>query len=58
MYDSKGGVKGIYSKSREKPIKVGNFPSDYEDFEKAKNYSDWKFIYVPKPSKSNGNRNA
>jgi type II secretory pathway pseudopilin PulG len=42
-----GGVKGVFSKSAEKPLKVGGFPADYQAFEKAKTYADWKFTYNP-----------
>jgi len=38
-------IKGVFSKSEEKPFKTGNFPAEYEDFEKAVKYSDWKFVY-------------
>ena len=46
-----GGVKGIFSKSTEKPLKIGGFPTEYQSFEKAKTYSDWKFIYNPQTDK-------
>ena len=49
--DSKGKVKGVFSKSSLKPIKVGNFPDEYQDFEKAKTYADWKFVHTIKKSK-------
>ena len=38
-------IKGVFSKSEEKPLKVGNFPSGYEGFENAEKYSDWKFTH-------------
>lgn len=40
-------IIGIYSKSSLKPIKRKEFPSQYGDFNGAKEYSDWKFIYTP-----------
>lgn len=49
--DSKGGIKGVFSRSKKKPIKVGNFPSEYFDFEKAKTYADWKFVFLPHTSR-------
>lgn len=49
---SNNGISGIYSKNLQIPLKKANFPEDYTDFENAKNYSDWKFIYVVKKSKS------
>jgi len=44
--DSKGGIKGVFSNSKKKPIKVGNFSSEYFAFEKAKTYADWKFVFL------------
>jgi type II secretory pathway pseudopilin PulG len=49
--DSKGGVKGVFSRSNLKPIKTGNFSEEYEDFEKAKTYSDWRFIHTKEKTK-------
>lgn len=40
-----GKIKGVFSKSKEKPLKVGNFTEDYKSFENAEKYSDWKFVY-------------
>jgi type II secretory pathway pseudopilin PulG len=40
-------ITGIYSQSSLKPIKRKGFPSQYGDFNSAKEYSDWKFIYAP-----------
>jgi type II secretory pathway pseudopilin PulG len=42
-----GGVLGVASTSPDKPIKVANFPSQYQEFEKAETYSDWKFVFKP-----------
>ncbi len=44
-------IKGIFSKSKDVPIKVGNFPAVYDEFEKAETYSDWKFVYAPEQKK-------
>ncbi len=49
--EAAGGIKGVYSKSTETPLKVSNFPKEYVDFEKAKSYSDWRFVYDKKSSK-------
>lgn len=38
-----GGIRGVYSRSRRKPRKTGNFPVEYKAFEKAETYRDWKF---------------
>lgn len=62
ILDTKGGLKGVASTSERKPIKTGNFPSPYENFQTAKNYKDWKFIYdhpaapaaSPKPQPEEG----
>jgi len=48
---SNGRLKGVFSKSKEFPLKSGNFPSIYEDFEKAQTYSDWKFVFTPEKDK-------
>lgn len=42
-----GGVMGIASKSAKEPIKIANFDDDDIDFDKAKTYADWKFVYDP-----------
>lgn len=53
---SNGRIKGVFSKSKEIPLKTGHFPSIYEDFEKAQTYSDWKFVYTPEQQKKAPNR--
>jgi type II secretory pathway pseudopilin PulG len=42
-----GGIKGVFTKSTEKPLKIGGFSTEFHAFEKAKKYSDWKFEYNP-----------
>jgi type II secretory pathway pseudopilin PulG len=42
-----GGVKGVFSKSKQKPSKTGNFPDEFQSFADAKTYSDWKFVDNP-----------
>jgi type II secretory pathway pseudopilin PulG len=37
-------IIGVYSTSREEPIKKTQFPKSYESFAKSQAYSDWKFI--------------
>ena len=51
IVDQQGGIKGVFSKSKDKPLKVGDFPYGYEAFEKAEAYSDWKFVHNPEPAK-------
>ncbi len=48
IYDGKGGIKGVFSKSSEKPFKIGGFPDKYKLFEDKQSYSDWKFVYEKK----------
>lgn len=45
IYDENKNIKGIYSLSDEKPIKVNNFPAPFRHFKNKYKYSDWKFIY-------------
>lgn len=42
-----GHIIGIYSLSKQPPIKKVGFPLQYETFSAAEEYSDWKFIYSP-----------
>lgn len=39
-----GRICGVNSSSKRKPLKRGDFPEGFEDFEKAEHYSDWKFV--------------
>ncbi|NGZ09139.1 MAG: hypothetical protein CV088_07080 [Nitrospira sp. LK70] len=45
----KGGIMGVRSKSRHKPIKQGNFPLAVRHFEGKPTHYDWVFQY-PNPS--------
>lgn len=40
------GIIGVYSLSKEGPIKTGNFPEHYSTFEEASTYQDWQFAYT------------
>jgi type II secretory pathway pseudopilin PulG len=40
-------IIGLYSLSRQKPLKQTDFPSKYENFSGAKSYQQWQFVYVP-----------
>jgi type II secretory pathway pseudopilin PulG len=42
-----GKIVGIYSQSHKKPIKKTGFPTQYETFGEAAEYSEWKFVYIP-----------
>ncbi len=43
-----GGILGVASSSQDTPIKVANFPAQYQEFEKAKTYADWQFVNTPR----------
>lgn len=43
---SDGGIMGVASASKDKPIKVANFLPVDSTFEKAECYCDWKFVYL------------
>lgn len=45
IYDEKGGIIGVFSRSKEKPIRVDNFPDEFFYFARKKTYSDWQFVY-------------
>ena len=47
--DANQGIVGIASASEEKPIKQGNFPTEYLDFEGKAKYSEWQFIWNRQP---------
>ena len=42
-----GGIMGVYSKSKDQPIKTADFPAEDQSFEGARRYSQWRFIYQP-----------
>lgn len=39
-------ITGVYSPSEKEPLKQGNFPEAYKDFENKEKYSEWKFIFT------------
>jgi type II secretory pathway pseudopilin PulG len=39
-----GGICGVASSSKAKPLKQENFPQQLKSFEGAKHYSDWVFL--------------
>lgn len=47
--DAQGGITGVYSRYKGVPIKTGQFPAQYRNFERAKTYADWKFAVVLPP---------
>ena len=40
------GIIGVYSLSRQGPIKSENFPDHYSTFAEASTYQDWQFVYT------------
>ena len=42
-----GQIIGVYSESKQTPIRKIGFEPPYETFGEAAEYSDWKFIYTP-----------
>lgn len=40
-------IIGVKSKSNKKPLKQGNFPDMYKDFENKQKYSEWEFKLGP-----------
>lgn len=47
MRNEDGRVIGVYSVSKDVPIKRAGFPKGLEDFATARSYGDWKFSYQP-----------
>ena len=41
------GIMGVYSPSKQAPIKTANFDAADAAFKAAKKYTDWQFVYVP-----------
>ena len=42
-------ILGVYSQSRDKPLKTDNFDSADSAFASSNAYSDWRFVYAPAP---------
>jgi type II secretory pathway pseudopilin PulG len=38
-------ILGVHSASEKEPVKQGNFPEPYREFEGKKKYSEWKFQF-------------
>lgn len=51
--NTRGGIVGVSSKSRDKPLKQDNFTPPFSHFSHSEHYSDWRFVYNPQ-SKNNG----
>lgn len=39
-----GGIVGVYSQSRDAPLKRGRFPPEWSDFDGMESYADWQFV--------------
>lgn len=44
-----GGIMGVHSLSTVEPIKQGNFPPRFAEFEGKRSYADWRFVYRYQP---------
>jgi type II secretory pathway pseudopilin PulG len=42
-------IEGVHSLAQSQPFKTGNFSHADREFEGKLTYSDWKFVYQPKP---------
>lgn len=40
-----GAITGVFSLAKETPIKRAGFTAEQQQFQQAKQYSDWKFVY-------------
>jgi hypothetical protein len=45
-----GGIMGVHSRSEAAPLKIANFLLRDRDFTGTAKYSDWIFVYAPKPA--------
>ena len=43
--DPNRGIFGVASTSEAKPLKQGNFPEEFKEFEGKSKYSEWQFVY-------------
>lgn len=39
------GILGVHSRSKEKPIRIDNFPDEFFHFKGKERYADWVFVY-------------
>ncbi|MCI3953246.1 MAG: hypothetical protein K0R53_2745 [Burkholderiales bacterium] len=42
-----GGIMGVYSKSEDRPLKTANFSDENKNFDGARRYAQWRFVYQP-----------
>lgn len=44
------GIAGVYSTSKDAPLKQSGFPPQYIEFERAGRYDQWRFVFkLPRP---------
>ncbi|HSL62234.1 MAG TPA: type II secretion system protein [Desulfotignum sp.] len=48
VYDGRGNIKGVFSKSAGSPLKIGGFPDALKSFENKAHYHEWKFVHNPR----------
>lgn len=48
IYAPGGGIMGVASTSKDKPLKQANFDGSETAFEKAECYCDWQFVFAPR----------
>lgn len=48
--DDDGGIIGVYSLARGRPLKQANFDSRYQDFERRQTYAEWLFVRPADPA--------
>jgi type II secretory pathway pseudopilin PulG len=51
-----GGIMGVRSQSSARPFKEKGFSTENRSFEKAKQYSDWQFVF--RPAKTGAGKSA
>lgn len=52
LKDSSGGITGVASRSRARPLKQAHFPTGLEPFAGAEQYRDWIFEFRPARAKT------
>lgn len=52
-----GGIMGVHSLLDETPLKTGNFTEADRSFEGKTQYSQWMFVYQPKPAGNAAQKN-
>jgi type II secretory pathway pseudopilin PulG len=49
-------ITGVYSLSTQTPLKVANFPTQWQEFENMTSYADWRFVAENAFQESTNNR--